>query len=231
MTRIKCILLCICCLIAVCGCTDKNEVPENSIDSSISMQTETVKEALPEQSISAEISYITGLIPQWQMEYLQQGVFTGMSLQDCVSLYGSQSVRETPQNHYAVLETETGEVFFLLFNAKDYSIGLFESAPFPTNAEFMDLILGNHMTLEDMEKQEIFTIGLPGNHPVTIAYYTQEGIFILGYFYKDTLHEGSLTRKEYGIISLEYLDYEDLVTSDKWYADGLCYILPEDRVN
>ena len=230
MTQIKCILLCICCLIAVCGCAVKNELPENSITSSTSVQTETAEETLPEQSIPAEKSYITGLIPQWQMAYLQQGAFTGMSLQDCVSLFGSQCVRETPQNHYAVLETETGEAFFLPFNEKDYSVGLFEAAPFPTNAEFLDLILGNHMTLENMEKQDIFTLGLPGNHPLTIAYYTQEGIFILGYFYKETSFEGSSNRREYYIISLEYIDYEDLVTSDKWYADELCYILPEDRV-
>jgi len=178
MTLIKCIIY-IFCLFAVCGCVEKNESQDNSTGTSISTQTESTKQTRPEQSEPVVKTYSTGLIPRWQMEYLQQGVFTGMSLQDCISLYGSQCVRETPRNHYAVLETETGETFLLPFNDKDYSVGLFEVAPFPTNAEFLDLILGNHMSLKDMEKQELFTMGLTGNQPMTIAYYTQEGIFVL----------------------------------------------------
>ena len=142
-------------------------------------------------------------------------------------LFGEECIRETPKNSYAVVQRESGARYFVFFDENEVSDGPWpvDMGVFHSNEEFLDYILGNSPTMNEMSAYDNFFTGIGDVE----AYYTQEGVFLLIFPYKRIYIDGELQSTERCLQFIAYYDYEDLCTEEDLYSDRIWYILPEDR--
>ena len=150
-----------------------------------------------------------------------------MELHIFILMFGEDCVRYTQQKSYAIVQRESGEEYFVFFDKKDRldHVQPVDSGVFHSNEEFLDYILGNSPTMNEMSAYDNFLTGIGDVE----AYYTQEGVFLIVFpystIYIDEIPQG--TERRLKVIA--YYDYEDLDTEEELYSDGIWYILPEDR--
>jgi len=219
---VVCLAFCSCASGAVLPVEDTQESP--TIATTQQTEVSTVSTTHP---IEAESTNRYATIPYDLWPYVREAIEYDIRLDDFAAMFGSDSIRYTRYTAYSVATLRNGQNLFVFFdcNGRIYSNKIMEN--FKSESEFLDFILGNRVTFEEMEQ---FTPNYTWDDFSSgwyASFYVQEGVFCLEFEYDiNSPGEGELYLAEVRFLSDQEIEYR----CANGIYDAVQYILVEDRL-